>query len=75
MKKIVEYSVIVGHSTENLVYCVNNAIKKGWEPFGGVNSDISGKRQAMVKYEIIHIVPEDEPLLDATYLDGKNYKF
>ena len=44
MRKIVEYTVVPAH-------LVGQWIEQGWQPLGGVASDSTGLRQAVVKYE------------------------
>jgi len=46
-----EYDVISGHTLDDLRYDVNQAIKKGWRPQGGVCSDSNyhGYAQAMMR--------------------------
>ena len=48
---IMEYDVINGHTLDDLRYDVNQAIKKGWRPQGGVCSDSNhhGYAQAMTR--------------------------
>jgi len=50
---IMEYDVINGHTLDDLRYDVNQAIKKGWRPQGGVciwtKDSVTLWTQAMVK--------------------------
>ncbi|HEY5123666.1 MAG TPA: DUF1737 domain-containing protein [Ignavibacteria bacterium] len=51
-RKIIEYKVIEKCDLKELVERVNDLIKNGWEPFGGIASEgVEGDFcQAMVKY-------------------------
>ena len=59
MKKIVDYCVVCGgldyDDDKGFEKRVNNAIKEGWQPLGGMCNDCYGSEdwgfQAMVKYE------------------------
>jgi hypothetical protein len=55
MKKIVKYVIIETHSARDLRVEVNEAIKNGWQPLGGVSVSTDGSYtayiQAMVKYD------------------------
>ena len=50
---IMEYDVINGHTLDDLRYDVNQAIKKGWRPQGGVciwtKDSVTQWAQAMVR--------------------------
>jgi hypothetical protein len=50
---IMEYDVINGHTLDDLRYDVNQAIKKGWRPQGGVyiwtKDSVTLWTQAMVR--------------------------
>lgn len=60
MTKIIDYVTMISDSLEDLDTVVNNFIKEGWQPFGGVaislsetdNSRYAEYAQAMVKYEV-----------------------
>lgn len=60
MSKIIKYIVISANDNDILASKVNDSIKIGWQPFGGVcfhRDEIDSKscnwyfQQAMVKYE------------------------
>lgn len=56
MNKIIEYQILGTEKFSELVKEVNKAIKKGWQPLGGVSIDnfmsqVGIPVQAMVKYE------------------------
>ncbi len=50
-KRILDYDIIVSGNLGNLIGLVQDSIKCGWEPIGGVASDPIGFYQAMVKME------------------------
>lgn len=49
--KIVRYSTCAGPTLLDLDQMVNESIKKGWQPFGGLAAGEGGFSQAMVLYE------------------------
>lgn len=52
-RKIVQYDIVSSNNYTDLVRRVNDAICRGWVPFGGVsyNSNYNNYCQAIVKYE------------------------
>ena len=56
MKKIVDYQVVEATSPQSLCLRVNEALKNGWQPYGGPVAcvNVNGNKalaQAMVRYE------------------------
>jgi hypothetical protein len=51
MNKITEYKIIFGDYYTDLMYCVREAMKEGWQPLGGASQcNNGGYMQTMVKY-------------------------
>ena len=51
---IMEYRVVTANLLKSLIKKVNEAINEGWQPLGGVCSDVgSGWAQAMVKQAMV----------------------
>ena len=47
---MMEYDVITFVHLNNLIRKVNEQIKKGWQPLGGINCDAGFYSQAMVRH-------------------------
>jgi len=52
MKKIIEYDIISGDSSFDVIFKMKIAIESGWQPTGGLCCDVDFDfYQAVVKYE------------------------
>ena len=54
MKRIVDYTIIVGEDIPNMEEQVKDRMAEGWQPFGGPfqgGKDMDWLMQALVKYE------------------------
>lgn len=55
MKKIIEYNIEYARDEDQLIVSIDDAIKNGWQPIGGLAVNTHDGReyfyQAMVKYE------------------------
>jgi hypothetical protein len=52
MRKIIEYGILMSSSTSELANDVNDAIAKGWQPYGSLTINNAIVAQAMVKYQL-----------------------
>lgn len=51
-KKVIEYKILIDHYFDHLQDNVNDHIRNGWQPIGGVSSRADHHyMQAMVKYK------------------------
>jgi len=51
MKRIVNYSIIVGGDVESVEAGVKAKLEDGWQPLGGLSQGSKDLLQALVKYE------------------------
>mgnify|MGYP000281680838 FL=1 len=54
MPKITDYSVVVAHNVVSLIEAVQERIREGWQPIGGIcidRSTYNAYTQAVVRWE------------------------